>query len=158
MRIRSNEQNVAFSIATSEQAVFFSSQAGKLQPESSRLLKVNVADASRWCNLATLKLCFTLQNESTTLPLELLTSPLGCFDSYRMMSQGTTLTDLSDLARLSTTLDALQGREAKIYKSQAALPLRNSAITKLSPNCDGRRWSNSIYPSKCASGDGCRGR
>ena len=59
------------------------------------------------------------------------------------MSQGTTLTDLSDYARLSTTLDALQGREAKIYKSQAALPLRHSALTKMIPNADGRVWSNS---------------
>ena len=137
-------RNVASSVLTSEQAVFFSSQAGKLQSHNSRLLKITVADASRYANLATLKLCFTLTNEDAEKPLELLTSPLGCFDSYRLMSQGTTLTDIGDsYARLGTTLDALQGREAKIYKSQAALPLRHSMLTKLIPNGDGRRWSNS---------------
>ena len=137
-------RNVASSVLTSEQAVFYSSQAGKLQSHNSRLLKITVADASRYANLATLKLCFTLTNEDADKPLELLTSPLGCFDSYRLMSQGTTLTDIGDsYARLGTTLDALQGREAKIYKSQAALPLRHSMLTKLVPNGDGRRWSNS---------------
>ena len=79
-------KNVASSITNSEQAVFYSAQAGKLQPASSRLLRITIADASRWANLATLKLCFLLHNESTDYPLELLTSPLGCMDSYRLMS------------------------------------------------------------------------
>ena len=132
-------KNVASSITNSEQAVFYSAQAGKLQPASSRLLKITIADASRWANLATLKLCFTLQNESTDHPLELLTSPLGCMDSYRLMSQGTTLTDLTDYARLGTTLDCLQGQEARIFKAQGALPLRHGNLNKLTPNADGRR-------------------
>ena len=99
-------RNVASSVLTSEQAVFYAQQTGKLQSHNSRLVKVTVADASRWANLATLKLFFTLTNEDPDKPLELLTSPLGCFDTYRLMSQGTTLTDLSDYARLGTTLES----------------------------------------------------
>ena len=43
-------------------------------------------------------------NEDDTNALELICPPLGVFDSYRLMSQGTVLTQIDFLARAITTL------------------------------------------------------
>ena len=103
-----NLANVASSILSSEKAVFYSSP-GEFRPESARLIKISVADSSRWLNLETLQMAVTLHNDDPDNPLELICEPMGIFDSYRLLSQGTTLYETTDVARLTTTLEALQG-------------------------------------------------
>ena len=68
---------------------------------------------------------------------------MGTFDSYRLLSQGTTLYETTDVARLTTTLAALQGTAARTYKAEKALPLVNGNLNKLIPNADGRLWLHS---------------
>ena len=84
-----NLQNVASSILSSEKAVFYSSP-GEFRPESARLIKISCADSSRWLNLETLQMALTLHNDDPVNPLELLVEGMGLFDSYRLLSQGTT--------------------------------------------------------------------
>ena len=77
-------KNIASSILSSEKATFFSSP-GEFRPESSRLVKIALADSSRWANLATLQIALELHNPDPN-PVELLCQPIGLFDSYRLMS------------------------------------------------------------------------
>ena len=72
-------KNVASSILSSEKATFFSSP-GEFRPESSRIIKISMADSSRWANLATLQIALELHNPSGH-PLELICQPIGLFDS-----------------------------------------------------------------------------
>ena len=131
-------KNVASSILSSEKATFFSSP-GEFRPESSRLVKIALADSSRWANLATLQIALELHNPDPN-PVELLCQPIGLFDSYRLMSQGSTLYETTDLARLSTTLAQMQGKEASVYKAEKALPFVHGNFNKYTPNADGRIW------------------
>ena len=66
-------KNVASSILSSEKATFFSSP-GEFRPESSRLVKIALADSSRWANLETLQIALELHNPDPN-PLELLCQP-----------------------------------------------------------------------------------
>ena len=143
-------KNVASSILSSEKATFFSSP-GEFRPESSRLVKIALADSSRWANLATLQIALELHNPEPH-PLELLCQPIGIFDSYRLMSQGTTLYETTDVARLSTTLAQLQGKEAAVYKAEKALPYFHGNFNKLVPNADGRLFLTSGNNFDIASG------
>ena len=77
-------KNVASSILSSEKATFFSSP-GEFRPESSRLVKIALADSSRWANLETLQIALELHNPDPN-PLELLCQPIGLMESYRLMS------------------------------------------------------------------------
>ena len=86
-------KNVSTMVEAAEDVVVYS-QPGTFKPSTSRLVKIHLADSSRWAALQTLKVCFEIKNESATLPLELICPPLGVFDSYRLMSQGTVLTQI----------------------------------------------------------------
>ena len=72
------------------------------------------------------------------LPLELICKPIGVFDSYRLMSQGTVISSYDSLARLSTTLDAMLPLEAKVLNSQHEIPLKAGIHMKTQANADGR--------------------
>ena len=137
-----NLQNVASSIQSSEKAVFYSSP-GEFRPESARLIKISCSDSSRWLNLETLQMALTLHNDDPVNPMELLVSGMGLFDNYRVLSQGTTIYESTDVARLTTTLDALQGTTARTYKAEKALPLVHGNLNEFVPNGDGRLWLHS---------------
>ena len=137
-----NLQNVASSIQNSEKAVFYSSP-GEFRPESARLIKISCSDSSRWLNLETLQMAVTLHNDDPVNPLEMLVEPMGLFDSYRLLSQGTTLYESTDVARLTTRLSALQGTTARTYKAEKALSLLHGNLNKFVLNADGRLWLHS---------------
>ena len=63
---------------------------------------------------------------------------MDTFNRKTEMSQGTTITQLDSLARLSTTLDAMLPMEAKVLNSQHEIPLKHGMHFKRPPNADGR--------------------
>ena len=83
-------KNVSSMVESMEMATIHA-QPGTYDPTTSRLVKIHLADSSRWAMLGSLKICFEIVNKSATKPLELICPPLGVFDSYRLMSQGSVI-------------------------------------------------------------------
>ena len=86
-------KNISTMVESSEDVVVYS-QPGPFKPSTSRLVKIHLADSSRWAALQTLKVCFEISNDDDTNALELICPPLGVFNSYRLMRQGTVLTQI----------------------------------------------------------------
>ncbi len=70
-------KNVASMVERCEQAVVHATNSGTFRPENTRLVRIILADSSRWADLSSLYVCFELKNESATLPLELICKPIG---------------------------------------------------------------------------------
>ena len=101
-------------------------------------MKIRLADSSRCAALQTLKGCLELKNESDSKPLELICPPLGVFDSYRLMSQGTVLTQIDFLARAITTLNATLDLPARELNGRESIGMKHGLHFKKKPNADGR--------------------
>ena len=130
-------KNVSTMVESAEDVVVYS-QPGTFKPSTSRLVKIHLADSSRWAALQTLKVCFEIKNESDSLPLELICPPLGVFDSYRLMSQGTVLTQIDFLARAITTLNATLDLPARELNGRESIGMKHGLHFKKKPNADGR--------------------
>ena len=94
------------SMITSRREVVVHAQPGTYEPATSRLIRIHVADGSLWWQMATTKLVFDIVNPGAQL-LELLVPPLGLFEQFRLLSQGTVLELIESYSRTATTYNAL---------------------------------------------------
>ena len=78
-------RNIA-SMVTGRRDVTIYSQPGVYDPLSSRLVRFHLASSSDWAMLGTAKICCELVNDGDA-PLELISTPLGIFNQWRMLSQ-----------------------------------------------------------------------
>ena len=83
-------QNQA-SMLTGRREVPGAAAPGIYTPASSRLIRIHVADGSSWWQMGTTKLVFEIHNTDENSPLELLVPPLGVFDQFRLLSQGSVI-------------------------------------------------------------------
>ena len=111
---------------------------GVFNPQTSRLVKIHLADSSRWANLGELKYCFDIVNLDQEHPLELLVPPLGVHSQYRLMSQGTVLTQLDNLERLLVTMNSTLNLDARVFNGEESIGMKHGIHMKEPPNADGR--------------------
>ena len=71
-------------------------------------------------------------------PLELLVPPLGLHNQFRLLSQGTVLTQLDDLSRLLTTLNSTLNLDARVFNGEESVGMKHGIHFKELPNADGR--------------------
>ena len=114
-------------------------QPGRYNPLTSRLVKIHLADSSSWAELGSLKFCFDLKNNNLTAPLEFLGNPLIAFDQYRLLSQGTVLSQIDFYGRAVNTLASTLPLEARVKIGDETIPMRHGLLLKQGPNCDGKR-------------------
>ena len=74
------------SMVTGRRDVTIYSQPGVYDPLSSRLVRFHLASSSDWAMLGTAKICCELVNDGDA-PLELISTPLGLFSQWRLLSQ-----------------------------------------------------------------------
>ena len=118
------------------------SQPGVYDPLSSRLVRFHLASSSDWAMLGTAKICCELVNDGDA-PLELISTPLGMFSQWRMLSQGSILESLDFLTRTANTLNSTLPVEARQLNAQEAIPMRNSICAPTeTPNADGRLYAH----------------
>ena len=103
-------QNMS-SMITSRREVVTHGQPGVYDPTTSRLVRIHVADGASWWQMATTKLVFEIVKD-TGDPLELIVPPLGLFEQFRPLSQGTVLELIESYSRTVTTYNALLPLEA----------------------------------------------
>ena len=106
-------QNQA-SMLTGRLEVQVSAQPGFYDPASSRLIRIHVADGSSWWQMGTTNLVFELHNIPTTEPLELIVPPLGLFDQFRLLSQGSVIETIESSSRAVCTYDSLLPLAARV--------------------------------------------
>ena len=129
-------QNQA-SMITGRREVQVSAQPGFYDPASSRLIRIHVADGSSWWQLGTTKLVFELHNTSTEKPLELIVPPLGLFDQFRLLSQGSVIETIESYSRTVATYDSLLPLEARVTNGLEAIK-KKDPFGKQVQNADGR--------------------
>ena len=129
-------QNQA-SMITSRREVQVSAQPGFYDPSSSRLIRIHIADGSSWWQMGTTKLVFELHNTSTTHALELIVPPLGLFDQFRLLSQGSVIETIESYSRTVSTYDSLLPLEARVTNSLEAIK-KKDPFGKQVENADGR--------------------
>ena len=127
------------------------SQPGTYDPATSRLVKMHLAASNEWADLASLKLCFDIHNKDAANPLEFIVPPLGIFEQYRLLSQGTVLTQIDFLSRAISTLNSTLPLEARVANGEEGIPLRHGMQMKKEPNADGR---NLKYDNEAAASGG----
>ena len=64
--------------------------------------------------------------------------PLGVHSQYRLMSQGTTLTQLDRLERLLVTLNSTLNLDARVFNGEESIGMKHGIHFKDAPNADGR--------------------
>ena len=75
-------------------------------------------------------------------PLELISTPIGIFNQWRMLSQGSILESMDFLTRTANTLNSTLPVEARQLNAQEAIPMRNSLCAPAeTPNADGRLYA-----------------
>ena len=99
---------------TGRREVQVSAQPGVYNPASSRLIRIHVADGSSWWQMGTTKLVFELHNTSPDSHLELIVPPLGLFDQFRLLSQGSVIETIEAYSRTVCTYDSLLPLEARV--------------------------------------------
>ena len=112
------------SMITSRREVVVHAQPGTYDSLTSRLIRSHVADGSSWWQMATTKLVFDIVNTSDH-PLELLVPPLGLFEQFRLLSQGTVLELIESYSRTVSTYNALLPLEARVTNSLEQIPLKD---------------------------------
>ena len=75
------------SMVTGRRDVTIFSQPGVYDPLSSRLVRFHLASSSDWAMLGTAKFSAELVNDGDK-PFELISAPLGIFNQWRLLSQG----------------------------------------------------------------------
>ena len=126
------------SLVQGSRAVTVHAQPGTYDPLTSRLVKIHLADSSSWAELGSLKFCFELVNKSQTAPLEFLGNPLIAFDQYRLLSQGTVLSQIDFYGRAINTLASTLPLEARVKNGDETLPMKHGLLYKSIPNADGK--------------------
>ena len=130
------------SMITSRREVVVHAQPGRYDPATSRLVRIHVADGSSWWQMATTKLVFEIVNPNDA-PLELLVPPLGLFEQFRLLSQGTVLELIESYSRTVTTSNALLPLEARVTNSLEHIPLKDPHSKKKEANADRRERDTS---------------
>ena len=130
-------KDVSSMVEASEMATIHAAP-GVFNPQTSRLVKIHAADSARWANLGELKLCYEIVNLDQEHPLELLVPALGVFSQYRLMSQGTTITQLDRLERLLVTLNSTLNLDARVFNGEESIGMKHGIHFKDAPNADGR--------------------
>ena len=128
-------QNMS-SMITSRREVVTHGQPGVYDPTTSRLVRIHVADGASWWQMATTKLVFEIVNDSGD-PLELIVPPLGLFEQFRLLSQGTVLELIESYSRTVVTYNSLLPLEARVTNSLEQVPLKDPHGKK-AQNADGR--------------------
>ena len=129
-------QNQA-SMLTGRREVQVSAQPGFYDPASSRLIRIHVADGSSWWQMGTTKLVFELHNTSPDSPLELIVPPLGLFDQFRLLSQGSVIETIESYSRTVCTYDSLLPLEARVTNGLETIK-KKDPFGKQVENADGR--------------------
>ena len=111
-------RNIA-SMVTGRRDVTIYSQPGKYDPLSSRLVRFHLASSSDWAMLGTAKICAELVNDGDA-PLELISTPIGCFSQWRLLSQGSILESMDFLTRTANTLNSTLPVEARQLNAMEA--------------------------------------
>ena len=118
------------SLVQNSRAVTVHAQPGRYNPLTSRLVKIHLADSSSWAELGSLKLVFELKNNSMTAPLEFLGNPLIAFDQYRLLSQGTVLSQIDFYGRAVNTLASTLPLEARVKIGDETIPMKHGLLLK----------------------------
>ena len=101
------------SMVTGRRDVTIYSQPGVYNPLSSRLVRFHLASSSDWAMLGTAKITCELVNDSATAPLELISTPLGLFSQWRLLSQGSIVESTDFLTRTANTMMSTLPIEAR---------------------------------------------
>ena len=129
-------QNQA-SMLTGRREVQVAASPGIYTPGSSRLIRIHVADGSSWWQMGTTKLVFEIHNTDENSPLELLVPPLGVFDQFRLLSQGSVIETIESYSRTVCTYDSLLPLEARVTNGLENLK-KKDPFGKQVENADGR--------------------
>ena len=128
------------SMVTGRRDVTIFSQPGVYNPLSSRLVRFHLASSSDWCMLGTAKICAELVNDGDA-PLELISTPLGLFSQWRMLSQGSIVESTDFLTRTANTMVSTLPVEARQINAMEAVPMRQSLCAPSEvPNADQRLY------------------
>ena len=129
-------RNVA-SMITNRREVTVFAQPGEYMPETSRLIRLHIADSQGWMLLGSARVVMQIHNTHPTAPLEFIVPPAGTFQQTRLLSQGTIIDQLDFHSRLAVLLQQhTLPKEAQVqngHEQFKKLPMRPV-------NADGRQY------------------
>ena len=96
-------RNVASMIANRREVTVFA-QPGEYLPETSRLIRLHIADSQGWMLLGSARVVMQVHNTHPTAPLEFIVPPAAIMAQTRLLSQGTIIDQLDFHSRLAVLL------------------------------------------------------
>ena len=106
------------SLITRRSEVVIHAQPGEYTPETSRLIRLHISDASSCVLLSTARFVCEIHNTHATAPLELITQGQGLFSQTRLLSQGTIVDQIDFAPQLAELLKCTLPQDVMELKGQ----------------------------------------
>ena len=85
-------------------------------------MRLNLASATEWADVASAYITFKIVNESVTAPLEFVGQPHVMFNRMQVRAGGDLMEDITNYNRLCEQMYVLQGTQKRMNSAQYGLP------------------------------------